>query len=441
MPATARDIRHMREERAALDTRETDLRTEAQALYAAARKSDGAWSEEQTTKDDEIKDGLSGLKAERERLDFEIQNAEALATSERATVITSVRESADDDPTFGYATPRAFLLDVMKAGQGQAMTPGLSRLRATAGADEQSTFSDPYGGFFVPETLVPGIMSRPAEADLIAAATTTIPMATRTVRMNARTDQDHTSSVSGGLRVYRRAQADTVSSSRQTYEQITLHAVDLMGIAYATDEILAESPVSFAALLQAGFSDEFGGKIMEERFDGTGVGMYMGVNNSPALISITKETGQAADTIVYENLIKARARVWGYGQAIWSANHDCLPQLMLLNQSIGTAGMPVWQPSAREDHPDMLLGRPLVFTEFRKTVGDAGDIGCDNWSQYLEGEYMPIEGVSSIHVRFTQAETAFRFRMANDGAPWWRAAFTPKNGSTLSPHVRLAARA
>ena len=440
MPAV-RDIRHMTEERTTLDNEERALRTEAGGILAAGRDAEGGLTDAQKSRDDEIAVRLTALASERVTLDRETQNAERLKALEIASpIVERVHESAADDPTFGYATPRAFLLDVMTAGKTGAMTPGLGRVCAAAGGDEQSTFSDPYGGFFIPETLLPGILATTPEADLIGSMTTKVPMATRKVRLNARVDKTHTSSVSGGLRVYRRAEADTVASSRQTYEQVTLEAEDLMGIAYATEEILTESPVSFAALLSAGFTDEFASKVMAERFDGTGVGEFMGINNSDALISITKETGQAADTIVYENIIKARSRVWGYSSAVWTANHDTLPQLMLLNQSVGTGGAPVWQPSAREDHPDTLLGRPLIFTEYRKTVGDAGDIGCDNWTQYLEGDYMPIEGVSSIHVRFVQAETTFRFRMANDGAPWWNAAFTPKNGSTQSPHVRLAAR-
>jgi hypothetical protein len=31
-------------------------------------------------------------------------------------------------------------------------------------------------------------------------------------------------------------------------------------------------------------------------------------------------------------------------------------------------------PSAREDAPDMLFGRPLFFTEYCDTLGDEGDL-------------------------------------------------------------------
>jgi len=132
--------------------------------------------------------------------------------------------------------------------------------------------------------------------------------------------------------------------------------------------------------------------------------------------------------------------VYGYGNAIWIANHDTLPQLMLLNQSVGTGGAPLWQPSAREDHPDTLLGRPLFFSEHMQTLGTAGDILCGDWSQYLEGTLQGLQSAESIHVRFAEHERAFKFWLRNAGACWWRAALTPNVGSTLSPFVRVATR-
>ena len=88
----------------------------------------------------------------------------------------------------------------------------------------------------------------------------------------------------------------------------------------------------------------------------------------------------------------------------------------------------------------MIMGRPVYFTEFLPSVASAGSILLADWSQYLEGVYQPIQGASSMHVRFVNHEQAFKFYMQNCGAPWWRAALTPDQGSdTLSPFVTLAA--
>jgi len=355
------------------------------------------------------------------------------------------------DPAHGFASPKDFIFEVMKSCKALARgnrTAALADLRMahlfvpeeTAGSDEQGAYADPYGGFLVPSAFSPNVMSLQAEADPTAGRTTNIPMTATTIKIPARVDKDHSDSVSGGFRVYRRSETDTSSASRIVFEQVVMSVSSLFGNAYATEELLQDSPISFAAIIAAGFKDEFNSVILNEKLNGVGAGELEGINNTGSLISVAIETGQAADTIVYENIINMRARCYGYNKAIWLANHDCIPQLMLMNQSVGAAGIPIWQPSAREDHPDTILGRPVFFTEYTNTVGDAGDLVLGDWSQYLEGTYQSLQNAESIHVRFLNHERTFKFWMRNTGRSWWRTALTPKNGSTLSPFVRLAVR-
>ena len=347
--------------------------------------------------------------------------------------------AADQDPKRGFKTPRDFLTSVMNSSMTGRIDERLRPLRqAAAGSDEHGEYSDSYGGYVIPEGFMPSLMSVQAEGDPTAGRTTRVPMTNPVVRMNARTDKNHSTSVSGGLRVYRRSETEDVTSSRMATEQITLNVHSLMGVAYATEEILVDSPISFAALLEAGMRDEFGSKIIREKIRGTGVGEYEGVLNTPSLISVTKETGQSADTILYANIIKARSRCWQYSNAIWLYNHDTLPQLMNLADDFGRF---IWQTSAREGEPDMLLGRPAYPSEYCSTVGDAGDVILGNWSQYLEGSLQGIQSDESMHVRFLNNERTFRFTARNDGRVWWRSALTPAvSTTTLSPFVVLAAR-
>lgn len=371
------------------------------------------------------------------------RRSKADSFSGSSTRIEAVKDAWLDDPKKGFKDHRDFLCSVMEAGRNYGVTDD-RRLKylATAGSDEQSSISDPYGGFLVPAGFSPDVMSVMSEADPIAPYTTKIPMTNAVVPINARVDKNHTSSVSGGLTVGRRAETQAGTSSRMAFEQVTLNAQSLFGIAYASEELLARSPISFVAVLEAGFRDEFPAKLIDERLNGTGTGMFEGVINAPATVSVSKETGQGAATIVYENIVKMRSRCWGYSNAIWLYNHDCLPQLMLMNHAVGTGGVVVWQPSAREDHPDLLLGRPAFATEYTQTVGTVGDLVLGNWSQYLEGTLQPMQSAESMHVRFENHERTFKFWLENDGRCWWRSALTPKRSSTtLSPFVTLATRA
>lgn len=353
------------------------------------------------------------------------------------------KENFTEDPKKGFKDHREFLVCVMQAGLNLGYTED-QRLKylATAGSDENSTTSDPYGGFLIPAGFSPDVMSVMSEADPIAPFVTKIPMTNAVVPINARVDKNHSSSVSGGLTVGRRAETQAATASRMQFEQVTLNAHPLFGLAYASEELLARSPISFVAILEAGFKDEFPSKLINERLNGTGNGQFEGVIAAPCTVSVAKESGQAGATILYENVVKMRARCWGYNNAIWLYNQDTLPQLMTMVQNVGTGGVPVWQTSARDGEPDRLLGRPAFATEYTQTLGTVGDIVLGNWSQYLEGTLTPMQQAESMHVRFENHERTFKFWIENDARCWWRSALTPKvSTTTLSPFVTLATRA
>lgn len=402
--------------------------------------------------DTETKDAPMTLDEVKGAIDVAIKAA--TADVKRPTIATVGKDNVLDDPKKGYQNRRSFFEDVIQAArQPERLSDNLKRLSANlirkqavmagkaVGSDEQIGTHDAFGGFLVPVAFTPDVLRIEPEADPMAGRVTGIPMASPEVKQPARVDKNHTTSVSGGLTVARKDQSEPGTTSRMEFEQVVLSAHTLYGFSFATEEVLMDSPQSFAAIIAAGFSDEFTSRIIQERLRGTGVGEFHGINNSPALISVAGRSGQVADTIIFENILDMRSRVWGYNKAIWIANHDCLPTLGEMQKSVGTGGVAIWFPSAQEDVPDLLFGRPLIFSEYTSTVGDAGDIICVNWSQYLEGIYQPMQSAESIHARFINHERAFKFWMRNAGVPWWRSALTPNQSTiTLSPYVRLAAR-
>ena len=447
------------------------LLAKAQAIDTGAEATGRALSDDELTKQAEIiaeartlGDELEAeAKADTLRVDAKAALAEelnrgvAVKSSTPAQVagsghVITAEPAGVHEPNGGYERPEHFYFDVLAAAQTQQCPERLNFFRseetqahrdmwATVGSDEQSTFANPWGGFLIPEGHSPELLQVGFEPDPTASLTRNIPMSADTISIAARVDKNHSSSVSGGLEVKWRAEADTVTATRMQFEMIEHKANMIFGTAFATEELLQRSPISFVALLASGFGDEFGAKLADGRIRGTGVGQFAGVLGSAAKIQVAKEAGQTPDSIVAENLYKMRSRSWGYRNAVWMVNHDAFPQLAELNQAVGTGGQTIWQPSMREDHPGMILGRPLIVSEFANTVGDADDVMLINWREYLESQFTPMQNASSIHVRFLNHETAFKVWMETAGTPWWRSALTPKNGSTLSPIVTLAERA
>lgn len=346
-------------------------------------------------------------------------------------------------PTLGYERPGDFLQDVATAEMTGQVPEQLRplQIQAAAGADEMGHY-DVSHGFCAPSSGSPFVLSAAAEDDPAAGRTLPVPMTTPIVRVRARCDKDHRTSISGGLVVARHPETVALDPSRGEFEQVVLTANDGFGFALASNNIVTDSFPSFAATLGEAFRDEFGGLFLEERIRGTGVGEFTGLLNSPGLITIDGEVGQGK-TIIPDNVVKMRARCWGYPRAVWLAIHDALPHILKLVLVVGAAGsvIPLWRPGV-DGWPDTLAGRPLFACERCSALGDVGDLILVNWSQYLDGTYQPFRGVDSIHVRYLQHETAFKFWVRNDGAPWWRSPVTPKySANTLSPYVTLAARA
>lgn len=428
-----------------------DLKAEVNAIKNLAKSADRDVTDEEAALVNAHAETVKAIKAEietrqsRQQAFADFDSVSQMDTSTDNTPASKPEISVNapnftNDPKKGFKTPREFLQAVQSHDAFGKRDERLDYLQAV-GSDEHTGANDPYGGFLVPEAYSTDIRTTNADVDPLAALTNKITMDKPIVNIPARVDKNHSTSVSGGLTVRRRNETDEASASRVKTENIRMEATGQIGLAFATDELMTDAPGTFMSLISNGFQDEFASALAEERIDGTGVGQYEGLLNSPALVTVAKESSQTADTIVYENIIKMFARCWRASQAVWLANHDTLPQLMQLKQTVGDAGVPAWQPSAREGAPATLLGRPLYTTEYCKTVGDKGDLILVNPTQYLEGNYQPLESAESIHVRFLNNERAFRFTQRNAGAGWWRSVLTPKNGSTLSPFVTLAARA
>ena len=422
--------------------KKAELTKQARGILDAAGP-DGL-SPEQQIEYDQVKAKLEQVNASiaacEEQMERERQ-MEAVPSLSRSHKVSVGDHGFESDPKGGFMDHRDFLQAVMDAGSGRKFDIRLKRFQATQGSDEQGVYSDPYGGFLVPGSIAPGVLSLQPEDDPIAPLVTRVPMRTPMVKFNARVDKNHSASVSGGLTVTRRPETQDGTPSRMQFEPIEMNAHELFGLAYATESILVDSPESFIAILSAGFRDEFAGHAIDERLNGTGAGEFLGVMKSGCLITVNKEGGQAADTVVTENIDKMSARCWRYNRAVWLANPTTKPQLMGLVRAVGTGGAPVlyYMPS-QGNGPDILLGRPIFFSEYCAALGDKGDLLLGVWSEYLEGLYQGLQQAESIHVRFISNERTFKFWLRNDGQPWWKTALTPKNGDTLSPFVTLQAR-
>jgi len=231
------------------------------------------------------------------------------------------------------------------------------------------------------------------------------------------------------------------------FGKIELRLKKCAAVCRVSDELLEDSVISLEPLLRDAFSDALAWQLEWVLLNGSGAGQPQGILTAPCLITVAKETGQAATTIVFENIVKMYARLWRKGTGVWVANHDTFKQLAVMSLAVGTGGVPVYMPAnGVSGKPyDTLMGLPIVWSEHCQTLGTLGDIYLCDWTQYLVGQKAVGGGMkvdTSIHLYFLYDQTTFRFVFRVDGQPWWPSAQTPRySADTVGPFIALATRA
>lgn len=336
------------------------------------------------------------------------------------------------------------LAAVIQAGMpGGRIDP---RLYNATGLNE-TTPSD--GGFLVQTDFTSGLLQEVYQTGVLAPRCRRIQISgtSNGIKINGVDETSRASTRSGGVLGYWKDEAAQKTASKPKFRQIELTLKKLIGLCYATDELLADAAALESFIRQA-FVAEFGFLLDDAIIRGTGAGQPLGILNAGCLVTVPKEGGQLADTIVWENVVKMYARLFAQSRpnAVWLINQQAEPQLMQMAMAVGTGGVPVYMPAggASQSPYATLFGRPVIAIEQCSALGDVGDIIFGDFGGYILAEKGGIEAAMSIHVKFDYDESVFRFVMRVDGQPVRASALTPYkggSGATLSHFVTLAERA
>lgn len=245
----------------------------------------------------------------------------------------------------------------------------------------------------------------------------------------------------GGIRVYTNKELGEYTASKTKFAEIRVEPQKLTGLFPASDEMLRNVTFLGQEVRQL-FGDEFAFKCQNLAVRGTGAGEALGVLNAGCKVSVAKETGQKAATILTQNLSNMWARFSGRrSNAAWFINRDCNPQLDQLSITAGTAALEPRFIAYDSQGVLRIKGAPVIEIEQCETIGTEGDIILADWSQYVCADMGDIQEAMSIHVDFIYGQQLFRFTYYFDGQPRWKTSIRPFKGSnTISPVVVLAAR-
>ena len=336
---------------------------------------------------------------------------------------------------------------VFRAGSGGAIDPRLRNISAAATGLGEAVPSD--GGFLVQQDFSEELLQDVFKTGILANRCRRIPISGNAngIKINGVDETSRASTRSGGILAYWEDEAAEKTASKPQFRKIELSLKKMIGLCYATDELL-DDVASLESVIRTGFASEFGFRLDDAIINGTGAGQPLGVLSAGSLVSVTKETGQDADTVVTENIIKMYARRFASqtGNYVWLYNQEIEPQLWTMSLAVGAGGIPVFMPAGGlSDAPyARIMGLPAMAIEQAAAIGDVGDIMLANFRDgYILGEKGGIQTDMSIHVRFIYDESVFRFVLRVDGQPVRASALTPYKGgsdATQSHFITIAAR-
>jgi len=422
------------------------------ALFEAAEAESRDLTEDEQKKYDAAEKEFNRLKAAKEK-------ADALAAMEGAIPepepepepappapnanASANRVQAGDNRAINrpYDSIGCMLCDVARTrnGSGEALDRLVkASLNTETGAD---------GNFLVPPDFIGTLLERAVSESQLYSRVTEFTINGNTANIPA---PDETSRADGsrfgGIAVYWVREGGDGTYKQPKFRNLDLKLSKLMGLVSITDEMLEDSAL-LTSWVQEAFPAEMAFTLDQAVFDGDGNGKPLGIMNSGALVTVAKEGGQTADTIVYQNIIKMWARMPArrMARAAWYCTQQALEQFPLMKLDVGTGGGPVYLPAggASERPFATLLGRPVVPIEQAAALGDLGDIVFADLSDYIAIVKGGLKTDSSIHVDFDKAKTAFRFIRRVNGAPYTRSKLQSRASSTFytSPYITLAERA
>lgn len=350
-------------------------------------------------------------------------------------------EALEDKGKWGFRTMGEFAACVRTAAaRGGSVDPRLI-------ANAPTTFSQEGvgadGGFAVPPDFRSEIVKKVMGEDSLIGRTDQ-----QTTSSNAFTvplDETTPWQSSGGIQAYWESEAGQHTQSKVALAELTTKANKLIALVPVTEELLQDSN-SLATYLRTKAPEKMGFRVSDAIVNGTGAGQPLGFLRSASTIEITPESGQAADTVRFANILNIWSRMYApcRRNAVWLVNQDIETQLMNMgfrDQNDNPVYLP---PGGLADAPyGRLMGRPVVVSEATPALGSRGDISLIDFSKYLTVTKVGgIRSDVSIHLWFDYDVTAFRFVLRVGGQPWWRSAISRFNGSnTLSWAVTLGERA
>lgn len=324
----------------------------------------------------------------------------------------------------------------------------LNAVKKSAHGDMDKRFQNTHsegvpadGGYLVPEEFASGINTALLTSDeSLFSKTKQLQVSSNNLTIPMNEQQPH----AGGIQAYWTAEGVPHTESGATFSQVSFKLNKLSVLVKATDELL-EDATALESFIKTMAPLAIVQKVNEAILSGNGTGKPSGILSSGFKISVAKEAGQAADSIVAKNIIKMYSKLLPSARkgAAWYINAGCEEQLRMMKDDQGAYIYLAPGSQMNQSVYGLLLGLPVIpMVGAIPALGDSGDIILANFDYYMTISKGGVKAAVSTELEWAKDVRAYKFTLRLDGKCPFSAPVSTQYGShQMSAFVVLADRA
>jgi HK97 family phage major capsid protein len=351
------------------------------------------------------------------------------------------RDGEDADPQLKSLGD--FLVSVARGDEVRLKTVYKSVFNADRGEKADMSLTDGgAGGYMVPQEYESNLLKLAENVAPVSRMCTPVPVAVNRGsypildQYTAPTAGQGDVAWAGGITATPKGENTTLDETSPLFKLLQWNITKVGGFVDVPNELVADSPQSIEAMLEALFAIAIAAKREYFVLNGTGANEPLGVLNSAALIAVTTTTN---DTFALADCMKMLAQFKPYlSQGAWFMHNSVIPDLSAFEA--GTGGS-VWLTDQQNDAVigKPILGKPNYVSEHLPQANSSGDVILADMKAYLLFERQGLQVAYSEHAAFKTDQAVWRFTQRMDGMPWVKGASTlggPGSAYTVSPFLK-----
>ena len=231
-------------------------------------------------------------------------------------------------------------------------------------------------------------------------------------------------------------EGDTKPTREPSFQQRLLTMYKYAAITEFGDEILGDD---FTGELPSEVAQAVGGQVINKinediTIDGSGSSAPLGAfnSNNTARLAVFRS---ALNQFTATDAFKMYERHTHGPNSVWMISRRVLAQLFAMQTTNNT--MVTWISNLRDKPQMLLLGLPVIVTDLLPTLGTTADVVLVNPDFYAMGLRQALTVESSIHYKFVNDITTYRFVARGGGIPLPTSTYAYKidgSGNKVDPH-------